>query len=144
MIDLKSAATTCRLSYNIGVVNKLDRRRRRRGLLTTRSTCRGEIFYVRSLERSSREKCSCCFEMPKFPHNTMSDRCKEAAMPKTCLIRPDVLAYDGQTDGRTDGHMTTAYAALCGVCRASIASRGKNDISYTTGSSRRYYRVVRG
>jgi len=31
----------------IGVVNKLDRRRRRRVLLTTRSTCRGEIFYVR-------------------------------------------------------------------------------------------------
>jgi len=29
----------------IGVVNKLDRRRRRRRvLLTTRSTCRGEIF----------------------------------------------------------------------------------------------------
>jgi len=27
-----------------GVVNKLDRRRRRRVLLTTRSTCRGEIF----------------------------------------------------------------------------------------------------
>jgi len=28
----------------VGVVNKLDRRRRRRVLLTTRSTCRGEIF----------------------------------------------------------------------------------------------------
>ena len=28
----------------IGVVNKLDRRRRRRVLLTTRSTCRGEMF----------------------------------------------------------------------------------------------------
>jgi len=28
----------------IGVVNKLHRRRRRRVLLTTRSTCRGEIF----------------------------------------------------------------------------------------------------
>ena len=44
--------TDCR----IGVVNKLDRRRRRRRrvLLTTRSTCRGEIFEVRSLRQSLR------------------------------------------------------------------------------------------
>ena len=36
----------------IGVVNKLDRQRRRRMLLTARSTCRGEIFYVRSFGQS--------------------------------------------------------------------------------------------
>ena len=46
-----------RLDCRIGVVNKLDRRRRRRRvLLTTRSTCRGEIFQVRSLGQSARGK----------------------------------------------------------------------------------------
>ena len=40
------------------VVNKLEcrRRRRRRELLTTRSTCRGEIFEVRSLGQSPKGK----------------------------------------------------------------------------------------
>jgi len=40
----------------IGVVNKLDRRLRRRVLVIARSTCRGEIFQVRSLGQSPRGK----------------------------------------------------------------------------------------
>jgi len=42
---------------SIGVVNKLDRRRRlRRVLLTSRSTCRGHIFKIWSLEQNPRGK----------------------------------------------------------------------------------------
>ena len=44
--DARRAGDSSIIHYRIHVrvVNKLDRRRRRRVLLTTRSTCRGEIF----------------------------------------------------------------------------------------------------
>ena len=50
-------------------------------------------------------------EIPKFPYNTESDRCKEASMPKTQLdsstlfdaIPACVGLTDGQTDEQVDG-----------------------------------------
>jgi len=57
----------------IGVVNKLDRRRRRRVLLTTLSICRGEIDgEVRSLGHIfPGGKYPNFLEIPKFLYNTV-------------------------------------------------------------------------
>ena len=91
----------------IGVVNKLDRwRRRRRVLLTTRPTCRGEI--------SKSGVSAKVPEIPIFPYNTVWDRWKKA--PTTSSIRPVVsmpyrLVTDRQMDGQTDP-ATTACTAL--------------------------------
>ena len=90
-----------------GVVNKLDRRRRRRRvLLTTRSTCRGEIHKVRSLDIHK------CHSL-----NSLIKQCGIGGRQPPCMPKPVVsiqyrLVTDGRTDGRTDGHMMTANTAL--------------------------------
>jgi len=62
-LRLTATAKTRRLSY-IGIVNKVDRRRRRRRVqLTTPSICCDEIFQVRSLGQSDKG----ISEIPKFP-----------------------------------------------------------------------------
>ena len=58
-------------------------------------------------------------EIPKFPHNTVWDRWKEAYVLKTNSIR-----FDTTTDGRTDGQTHDDSKN-----RASMAPRGKNDTS---------------
>jgi len=83
------------IDCRIGVVNKLDRRRRRRILLTTWSTYCGEIFKVQSLGQSPRGK------YPKF----FSDTIGFDTTP----------ACDRQTDEQTHDS----------IYRSSIASRGK-------------------
>ena len=50
----KLCASSNEASTVVGVIHKLDRRR---VLLTTRSTCRSEIFEVQSSRQSSRGKC---------------------------------------------------------------------------------------
>ena len=50
----------------IGVVSMFDRRRRRRILLTTRSTCRGAVFKVRSLRQSPKGKDPNFWKYPNF------------------------------------------------------------------------------
>jgi len=86
----------------IGVVNKLDRRRRRRRvMLTTRSTCRGEIFWVRGLEQSPREKYPNFWRYPNFliTQCVIGGRKLHA---KTSSIRPVVsIQYRLVTDRRT-------------------------------------------
>jgi len=94
----------------IGVVNKLDRRRRRRRvLLSTRSIRRGEIFQVRSLGQSFRWKYpNFCRYRNFLITQKVWARWKEACVPNTSSIRPVVsiqhrLVTDRRTDGRTDG-----------------------------------------
>ena len=108
----------------IGVVNKLDRRRRWRALLTTRSTCRGEIFRVLSLGQISREK------YPNFwrYQNFLITQCgthgrKPPGQKLTWLVqwsRHNTGLW--RTDERT--HDDCNY-------RASISSRGKNRYECT-------------
>ena len=62
----------------IGVVNKLDRRRRRRVLLTTRSSCSGEIFYKSGVWDKVPEGNTLILKVAKFPYNTVWDRWEEA------------------------------------------------------------------
>jgi len=102
------------------VVNKLDRRRRRRRvLLTTRSTCRGEIFQVRSWGQSSRGKYTIFWRYPNFLitlcvigrkkplcHCQKSARFVQLFWHNTGLWRTNGQT-DRQTDGRTDGRMDT-------------------------------------
>ena len=91
-----STAVDCR----IGVVNKLDRRRRR-VLLTTRSTCRGEIFSV----RTSRGKYPNFWRYPNF----LVIQCVIGGRKLQCQNQVDssscfdtIPACDRWTDGRTD------------------------------------------
>jgi len=62
----------------VHVIHRLDRRR---VLLTTPSTCRGEIFWSQSLWQSSMGKYPNFWQIPKFPYNTVWDRWKEASTP---------------------------------------------------------------
>jgi len=64
--------------------------------------------------------------MPRFPYNTVWDRWKEASVPNTSSICAVVsMQYRLVTDGRTDRltHDDSKY-------RASIASRGKNCVTF--------------
>ena len=98
----------CRIS----VVNKLDRRRRRRVLLTTRSTCRGEIFQVRSSGQSPRGKYPNFWRYQYFL-TTEGGLGGRTPPCQNSSIHPVVsIQYPLVTDGRTDGHATTAYTAL--------------------------------
>jgi len=58
----------------IGVVNKLDRRRRRRVLFTMRSTWRGEILSLELGTKIQKEVPLTIAEMPKFHYSTVWDR----------------------------------------------------------------------
>ena len=86
----------------IGVVNKLDRRRR--VLLTTRSTCRGEIFQVRSMEQSFRWKYSNFWRYRNFLiTQKLWAGWKETCVPNTSSIRPVVsIQHRFVTDRQTD------------------------------------------
>jgi len=100
------------VNCRIGVVNKLDRRRRRRVLLTTRSTCRGEIFQVRSSGQSPRGKYPNFWRYQYFltTEGGLGGRtppCQKQLDSSGCFDK-----YPLVTDGRTDGHATTAYTAL--------------------------------
>ena len=101
----------------IGVVNKLDRRRRP-DLLTTRSTCRGEIE-TKSGVWDKVPRSTLIFGDTQVPYNTVWDRWKEASMTKISSIRPAFRYNTGSwlTDGQT--HNDNIYSAR-------IASRGKN------------------
>ena len=100
----------------IGVVNKLDRRRRQlRVLLTARSTRRGEIFEVRSLEQSSSGK------YPNFGDSQIYlkyslGQIKGSLHTKNQLdssSRFDTISACGRrADGRTDKHTNTANTSL--------------------------------
>ena len=125
MLQLTDCSKQPRLvDCRIGVVNKLDRRRRWRALLTTRSTCRGEIFRVRSLGQISKEK------YPNFwrYQNFLITQCethgrKPPGQKLTWLVqwsRHNTGLW--RTDRRT--HDDCNY-------RASIASRGKNRYECT-------------
>jgi len=104
----------------IGVVNKLDSRRRRRRpvLLTTRSTCCGEIFEVRSLEQSSAGKGSTVIlggTQISLQHSVgqaeLSIRAKNQLNLSSSF--DTIPARDGRTDDDSN-------------YQASIASRSKN------------------
>ena len=87
------------IGLHIAIVNKLDRRRRRRRvLLKTRSTYRGHVF-------------------PKFPYNTPRDRWKYVSMTKPSSIR-SVVSMQHRLSSYRRTHGDSNY-------RASIASRGK-------------------
>ena len=89
------------IGLHIAIVNKLDRRRRRRGvLLKTRSTYRGHIF-------------------PKFPYNTPRDRWKYVSMTKPSSIR-SVVSMQHRLASYRRTHGDSNY-------RVSIASRGKKN-----------------
>jgi len=66
----KAQLVDCR----IGVVNKLDRRRRRRMLFTMRSTRRGEILSLELGTKIQREVPLTIAEIPKFHYSTVWDR----------------------------------------------------------------------
>jgi len=88
----------------IGVVNKLDRRRRRRVLLTTLSICRGEIDgEVRSLGHIFPGGSTLIFwRYPNF-FITQCEYVKESFHIKTSSIRPVVsIQYRLVTERRTD------------------------------------------
>jgi len=73
------------IDTRIGVVNKLDRRG---VLLTTRSTCHGEIFSNSRLLDKVSEGSTLIYG--EFPDNIVYDRWKEALVPKTSSSRSDV------------------------------------------------------
>jgi len=105
----------CRIS----VVNKLDRRRRRRVLLKTRSTCRGEIFSKSGVW----DKVPCGGKYTLiFGDSQISLQHSVGRKPpcqKPGSIRPVVSKqYRLVTDGRTHRRRQHIYGA-------SIASRGK-------------------
>jgi len=98
-----------------GVVNKLDRP----STTTTRfvdNTIDFPRWKVPSLWQSLRGKHPNFLEIPKFPYWSAVWEVELSLPAKTQLdssIRFDTTpACDGQTDGRMDGHTTTAYAAL--------------------------------
>jgi len=84
----------------IGVVNKLDRRRWVL-LLTTRLTCRSEIFCP-EFGKSSRGKYPNFGDTKKIPYNTMRDRWKKSFLPKTSSIRQSIRLRDRQTNTRRE------------------------------------------
>ena len=89
------------IGLHIAIINKLDRRRRRRRvLLKTRSTYRGHVF-------------------PKFPYNTPRDRWKYVSMTKPSSIR-SVVSMQHRLSSYRRTHGDSNY-------RASIASRGKKN-----------------
>jgi len=103
----------CRIS----VVNKLDRRRRP-DLLTTRSTCRGEME-TKSGVWDKVPRSTLIFGDTQVPYNTVWDRWKEASMTKISSIRPSFRYNTGSWV--TDGHDDNIYSAR-------IASRGKKKL----------------
>ena len=99
----------------IGVVNKLDRRRRRRVLFTARSTCRDEIFEVRSLGQISRGNYPSFRRYPNFLITQCGIGRRKPSCQKPSSIRPVVLIqYQLATDRRTDTRLQQ-------IQRASIA-----------------------
>ena len=101
----------------IGVVNKLDsrRRRRRRVLLTTRSTCRGDIIQVRSLNHPQGIKA--ILQVPELSYSTVYDEgssnlTKNQLDSFICFNRTPTC--EGQTHDDS-------------IRRASTASRSKNE-----------------
>jgi len=104
----------------IGVVNKLDRRRRRRVLLTMRSTYRGEIFQVRSSGQSPRGKYPNFWRYQYFliTEGGLGGRtppCQKQLDSSGCF--DTIPACDRRTDRRTRDDS---------IHSASIASRGEN------------------
>jgi len=105
----------------IGVVNKLDRRRRQRRVLLTNRLSMVK-FSKSGVWDKVPEGSTLIMEILKFPYNTLWGRWKEDSMLNTSSIRPVVsiqprLLTDGQTDTRRVDD--SKY-------RSSIASRGKN------------------
>jgi len=108
--------------------NKLDRRRRRRDLLTTRSTCHGEIFFLSPVFGTKlRREVPLFLEIPEFSYNTLYrisgkklPRQNPARLVASSRFDTVRLMKDRQTDGRTDGR-TQDDSKYC----ASIASPGK-------------------
>jgi len=102
----------------IGVVKKLDcQQQQRRVLLTTQSTCSGEIFLVRSLAQSPRGKYPNFWReaYPIFFITQCGVDGRKLPLPK--------LTRFVQTDGRRDRQKGTGRQH---IPRYSIASRGEN------------------
>ena len=90
-------------------------------LLTTRSTCRGEIFEVRRLGQSPRKKYPNFWRYPYFLITQSGIGGKKSTCQETSSIRPVVsIQYRVVSDGRTEGQTDSIY-------RASMASRGRNE-----------------
>jgi len=100
------------IDCRIGVVNKLDRRRRR-VLLTTRSTCRGKIFCVQSLGQSTTRRYPYFRGTRNFLITQFNVGERKLPCQKLALSDRSFQYNTGlwQTDRRTDGHTTTAITA---------------------------------
>ena len=96
------------IDWSIGVVNKLDRRRRlRRVLLTTRSTWRGEIEISKSVVWDKvQEGITLIFGDTQISLQHSVGYVEESLHAKNQLDSSSPFhatpAYDGQTDGQTD------------------------------------------
>ena len=120
-----------RLDCRIGVVNKLDRRRRRRRvLLTTRSTCRGEIFQVRSSGQSARGKYANFWRYANF----LTAQCGIDGRKPLCQNPARFVQSFRYNTGlwRTDG-LTHDDCIHC----ASIASRDKKQLLHSPSISQK-------
>jgi len=82
VINFVHPATTRSTVVRAGVINKLDRRRRRRVLLTTRSTPWRIFPSTEFMTKFHRGKYPNFLQIPKFPYSTVWDRCTQAFMPK--------------------------------------------------------------
>ena len=99
----------------IGVVNKLDRRRRRRRvLLTARSTCRGEIFSKSGVRDKVPERSTLISEdiQISLKQCKIGGRRLHAKNPARFVQSFWYNTGLWRTDRRTDGETTTAYIVL--------------------------------
>jgi len=90
----------------VSVVNKLDRRR---VLLTTRSTCRGEIFSSKVCDKGQGEV-PLFLDLPEYPRNTVGWVEGSSRAKLDSSSRFDAMS--DACDEQTDGHIPTAYTAL--------------------------------
>ena len=92
----------------IGVINRIDRRR---VLLTTRSTCRGEVFKSRVSDKVP-EGCTLILEI----HDFLKTQCGIGGGKHPCQKQPDSSTVSIQCrlvpDGQTKRHATITNAAL--------------------------------
>ena len=123
----KLRATSHDASTVLGVINKLDRRR---VLLTTRSTCRGEIFKVQSLGQNSGGKYPNFWRYPRF----LVTQCRiDGRKPPCQMPARFVQSFRYNIGLRWTNRRTDKQTDDDSKCRANIASRGKilRKISYS-------------
>ena len=131
------------------LVNKLDRRRRRRVLLTTRSTCRDKILLSPEFGTKSQREVPWLLVISKFSYNTVWDRWKIGGRKHPCQNPARFVQSFRYNTGlwRTDGRTHNAHTALaqrraveivsCHPCVVKLVETdagGGSNISYSTTS----------